>query len=160
MVIKIKDITIASICLALAIIIPQTFHVFQSLGSILLPMHIPVLICGFACGPFLGCVVGFISPFISNVLFSMPSSTMLIQMMAELSVYGLLTGLFRNKNVYLSLVVSMIVGRVINGIMNILLIDSYSLAMWLSISFVKAIPGIIIQLIIVPIIVKSIKHLE
>ena len=76
-------------CLALGVILPQAFHMIPNAGNIFLPMHIPVLICGFICGPFYGLTVGIITPCLSHIIFSMPPAMMLGQMIVELGVYGL-----------------------------------------------------------------------
>lgn len=166
---KTKHLTVASMFLALGIIMPQAFHAIPNAGAIFLPMHIPVLICGFVCGPILGLLVGLITPILSHLIFQMPPTPMLAQMIIELGMYGLMTGIFTNllkiknellKN-YISLISSMILGRIIYGLTNALIFKAgtYSLHIWLTAAFVTAIPGIIIQLILIPIIVKSIKKL-
>lgn len=160
-----KKLTLAGMCLALGVIVPQAFHAIPNAGLIFLPMHIPVLICGFICGPLYGLLNGILTPVISHILFSMPSTVMLGQMIIELGVYGLMTGSLNKfitiKNnflkTYVVLIASMLLGRIIYGLANTLIfkVENYSLGIWLSIAFVTAIPGIIIQLIIVPIIVST-----
>ena len=165
---KTKKLTSAAMCLALGIVLPQAFHVIPNAGSILLPMHIPVLICGFIAGPIYGLIVGFLTPLISHVVFSMPLAFMLPQMLAELSVYGLSAGLFskwihiKNEivNNYIVLILSMIIGRIIYGVLNMLVFKTgeYSLSIWLSAAFITGLPGISIQLLIIPLLVKMIQH--
>lgn len=166
---KTKALTSASMCLALGVILPQAFHMVPNAGSIFLPMHIPVLICGFICGPWYGLLVGFMTPVISHFIFGMPLTIMLGQMIVELSMYGLFTGLFdrlfsiKNEyiNTYVCLILAMVVSRIIYGIMNALFFKAgtYSLAIWLTAAFVTALPGIIIQLIVIPLIVVNAKKL-
>ena len=162
---KIKRLTIASMCLALGIIMPQAFHLIPNAGNIFLPMHIPVLISGFLCGPFYGLLVGLLTPIISHVVFQMPPVIMLGQMIVELGVYGLLTGILNKviniksiilKN-YVVLIISMLIGRIVYGVMNALVFraNDYSFKIWLTMAFVTSLPGIIIQLLLVPIVVKS-----
>lgn len=166
---KTKQITLAAMCLALGVILPQAFHAIPNAGSIFLPMHIPVLICGFICGPLYGLLVGILTPCLSHLIFSMPPVPMLGQMIVELGMYGLCTGLF-NKiikidndiiKIYVVLIVSMLIGRIIYGLANALIFKagSYSLNIWLTAAFITALPGIIIQLILIPIIIKSTKNL-
>ena len=81
---KTKKLTFAAMCLALGVILPQAFHMIPNAGNIFLPMHIPVLICGFICGPFYGLAVGIITPCLSHIIFSMPPAMMLGQMIVEL----------------------------------------------------------------------------
>lgn len=166
---KTKKLTLTAMCLALGIILPQAFHMIPNAGNIFLPMHIPVLICGFICGPFYGLTVGIITPCLSHIIFSMPPAMMLGQMIVELGVYGLCTGLLNQiitinnelLKYYLVLIISMVVGRITYGICNALLFKAgnYSLSIWLSAAFIKGLPGIIIQLVLIPTIVKTIKKL-
>ena len=166
---KTKKLTLTAMCLALGVILPQAFHMIPNAGNIFLPMHIPVLICGFICGPFYGLTVGIITPCLSHIIFSMPPAMMLGQMIVELGVYGLCTGLLNQiitinnelLKYYLVLIISMVVGRITYGICNALLFKAgnYSLSIWLSAAFIKGIPGIIIQLVLIPTIVKTIKKL-
>lgn len=166
---KTKRLTIASMFLAIGVILPQAFHAIPNAGNIFLPMHIPVLLCGFICGPIYGLLVGLLAVIISHLVFSMPPAIMLGQMLVELSLYGLMTGVFtktitiQNKLVknYLTLILSMLIARVVYGILNSLLfkVGSYSLSIWISNAFVTALPGIIIQLLIIPMLVESLKKL-
>ena len=166
---KTKKLTLTAMCLALGVILPQAFHMIPNAGNIFLPMHIPVLICGFICGPFYGLIVGIITPCLSHIIFSMPPAMMLGQMIVELGVYGLCTGLLNQiitinnelLKYYLVLIISMVVGRITYGICNALLFKAgnYSLSIWLSAAFIKGLPGIIIQLVLIPTIVKTIKKL-
>ena len=45
---QVKKLVMAAMCVALGIVLPMAFHTIQNAGSIFLPMHIPVLICGSA----------------------------------------------------------------------------------------------------------------
>ena len=162
---KTKELTVASMCLALGVILPQAFHMVPNAGVVFLPMHIPVLICGFICSPIYAFLVGLLTPFISHIIFQMPPTPMLGQMLIELSVYGLaaslLTRFVKVKNDYLKtyicLILTMIIGRVTYGICNALIFKAgaYSFQIWLTAAFVSALPGIIIQLIVIPIIVVN-----
>ena len=113
-----KKLTLASMCLALGVIVPQAFHAIPNAGTIFLPMHIPVLVCGFICGPLYGLIDGILTPILSNMIFSMPQAPMLGQMVVELATYGLMSGLLNKciniKNIYLKnyvvLISSMIIG--------------------------------------------------
>lgn len=166
---KTKLLTLSSMFLALGIIMPQAFHTIPNAGNIFLPMHIPVLLCGFICGPLYGLIVGILTPTISHLIFSMPTSMILSQMIIELGIYGFSSGLLCNliriqneliKN-YFVLVLSMLLGRFIYGIANALIfkVGSYSFSLWISVAFVTSIPGILIQLILVPFLVKTLNKL-
>ncbi len=159
----------SAMCLAIGIILPQALHAIPNAGAVILPMHIPVLICGFICGPYFGLLNGLLTPLLSHLLFSMPPTPMLGQMIIELGAYGLCSGLFNKvlkfdnellKN-YIVLIISMLCGRLLYGMANALIFKagSYSLKIWLTAAFVTALPGIIIQLLIIPIIVRSVKKI-
>lgn len=73
---------------------------------------------------------------------------------------GALTGLLYRKikwNVYFSLISSMLAGRVVSGVANAVFLGiagkAYGFSAFLTASFVTAIPGIIIQLVAVPLVV-------
>lgn len=159
---KTKELTIASMCLALGILLPQAFHMIPNAGNIFLPMHIPVLICGFVCGPLYALIVGVCTPILSHIVFQMPQTMMLAQMIVELGIYGVSSSLLnkvlniRNEYIksYICLVISMLMGRLTYGILNALIFKAgaYSMEIFLSTAFITSLPGIIIQLLIVPII--------
>jgi uncharacterized membrane protein len=84
----------AGLFLALGLVMPFLTGQIPSLGNKLLPMHIPVLLCGFVCGGPTGLIVGFILPILRSVLFSMPPMyPMAMSMAFELAVYGFVQGL-------------------------------------------------------------------
>ena len=130
-------------------------------------MHIPVLISGYAVGPVYGLICGILTPLLSHLIFSMPPAPVLPSMLCELAVYGLMTGLLNKlikteNNIlkaYLVLIGAMLCGRITYGILNALIFKagSYSLNAWLSAAFVTAVPGIIIQLLLIPILVVRLK---
>lgn len=163
---KSKQITLAGLFVALGLIIPfATAHAVGIPGSILLPMHLPVLLCGFICGPQLGMLCGMVTPVISSLLTGMPPLfPNLVLMFFELSCYGLFSGLFYRKyklNIYLSLIGAMISGRVAYGIVFAVLFNLNggalkALSVWGAAS--TGMPGMVIQLLLVPIIVKALQR--
>lgn len=166
---KIKQLTIAAMCLSIGIIMPQALHAIPNAGNMFLPMHLPTMLCGFICGPVYGMVVGVLSPLLSHFIFSMPSALMLGQMIVELGVYGLVIGLLNKKiNIkkrtikqYVVLLLAMLAGRIAYGILNALIFrfGEYSLSIWLTAAFVTGLPGIIVQLIFVPLLVDTTRRL-
>lgn len=150
--------------IAAALILPQIFHFGfgAAAGKMFLPMHIPVIICGMLIGPFFGAVSGIISPVLSFLVSGMPNSSTLPLMMLELCIYGILAGLVsRRFGSYITLFITITGGRIIN--MLCLYIASFAFMPDLSpaasvyASFIAGIPGIIIQFIIIPPIIKLIK---
>ena len=160
-----RNMVLSAMFIALGVTLPQAFHAVPNAGSVFLPMHIPVLICGYIVGPVYGLIVGLLTPLLSSLLFGMPPAAMLPSMLFELGVYGLTSGLFTriikipNKvvKVYVVLILSMLCGRVTYGVLNALIFraGNYSLQAWLSAAFITALPGIIIQLIVVPAIILA-----
>lgn len=160
---KIKKICICAICIALCYVLPIALHSF-GLGSVLSPMHIPVLLCGLVCGGFYGLFCGIAGPILSSILSGMPPVTMLFTMIPELMVYGLVTALAMKwvrtgkllADVYISLAVAMVLGRVVGGIAKALFIaimatgDAFSIGIWATSYFVGTLPGIVAHLILLP----------
>lgn len=154
-----KTLALTALFIAIGIILPSVFHAFGA-GSVFLPMHIPVLLCGLICGPFWGLAAGIITPILSSMMTGMPPAGILPSMLCELVAYGFFSGLFihmirtsRNiVNLYASLILTMLLGRIIAGILNAIVFKAgaYSLAVWISAMFVQGLPGILIQLTIIP----------
>lgn len=161
-----KELVWAALFLAIGIIIPYIFHVTSLPGQILLPMHIPVLLCGVVLGKKYGVIVGILLPFINSVLLGMPPIyPTAVAMVFELATYGLVTGLlYKDKkyNIFISLIVAMLVGRIVSGIVNYALLtvggSGFVFAAFITSTFVKAVPGVIIQLILIPAILKVLEY--
>lgn len=160
---KTKDLVTASVLLALGIILPMIIHMAGINGSIFLPMHIPVLIGGLIIGSPLGLIIGILSPIINHFLTGMPPVPILWIMLVELPLYGLVSGyLYRKVKMTLlpSLIFSMILGRVGAAIMALVLGKVFGLPIPPIDLYVKgitltALPGIIIQIALIPTIVKA-----
>ena len=158
------NLTGAALCIALGLILPVLCHMVGA-GSVFLPMHIPVLLCGLLFGWQYGAVCGLIVPLLSSLLTGMPPIfPTAAAMMLELCAYGLLTGLFYRKmrwNVYPALICAMLGGRVVSGAANAVFLGMadkpYGFAAFLSASFVQAVPGIIIQIVFIPVIVLALE---
>lgn len=155
----VKRMTMAAVCVALCVVLPIAFHAIPDAGSVFLPMHIPVLICGMICGWPYGFICGLMGPLVSSALTGMPPIAFLPAMMVECGVYGLVSGLMlkfvRTRStygdLYISLVTAMIAGRVVSGIAKALIFTpGLALSAWVTASFVTALPGIVIQLVFLP----------
>jgi len=163
----VKKAIITAACIALCVVLPTAFHAIPNAGSILSPMHIPVLLCGMICGWPMGLLCGIAGPVMSSLITQMPSFAYLPSMLVELAVYGLVTGLamkiIRTGNLYadlyINLLIGMLSGRVIAGICRALIFSggSYSMAAWVSSYFVTAWPGIVLHLILIPAIVIALE---
>ncbi len=156
-----KNLVLAGLFIALGIVLPFITGQIPSIGNMLLPMHIPVLIAGFVLGPKYGLVIGFIVPLLRYMLIGMPPLFPVgIPMAFELATYGFVTGLLYEKlpkkksNVFVSLIVAMIVGRIVWGIASFIVFNArqtaFTIEMFMAGAFLNAIPGIIIQIIIIP----------
>ena len=159
-----RNLVFTALCIAIGLLLPSVFHLFGS-GSQFLPMHLPVLLCGFLCGWPWGAACGLLTPLLSSLLTQMPPIFPTAPaMMLELCTYGILTGIFYRKlhlNVYLALLGAMLGGRVVSGLANALFMGiahvPYGFEMFLTASFVTALPGIIIQLVIIPLLALALQ---
>ncbi len=166
---SVKRICLAAACIALGVVLPSAFH-SVGLGSILSPMHIPVLLCGLICGGTYGLICGIVTPVLSSLITSMPGPTMLISMVPELAVYGLVAGLLVRfvrtgkglADLYIALGGAMILGRVVGGIAKAMFYmgtgEPFTLSMWVTGYFVEAVPGIVCHLILVPVLVLTLER--
>jgi len=163
-----KKIVYAGILIALGLLLPFLTGQIPSIGSRLLPMHIPVLLAGFICGWPYGLLIGFIVPLFRSVLFGMPPMfPTAVAMAFELAAYGAVTGILykilpkKNISVYVSLIVSMICGRIVWGAVSLVLYgikgSAFTWEIFMAGAFVNAVPGIIIQIVIIPVIVIALK---
>ena len=159
-----RKLTYAALFLALAMVLPFLTAQIPEIGSMLSPMHIPVLLCGFLCGWPWGLAVGFIAPPLRSVLFGMPAMFPGAAAMAfELATYGAVSGLLyrmlpRKKwSIYATLITAMIVGRVVWGIARWILAGlsgkGFTWAMFLAGGFTNAVPGIILHIVLIPVLV-------
>ena len=156
---SIKKLTLTSVCGALCVVLPIAFHSIPNAGTIFLPMHIPVLICGMICGWPYGLLCGLMGPLLSSAITGMPPVAMQPDMMVECGTDGAVSGLVLKVlrtgktygDLYIALVVAMIAGRVISGIAKALIFSpGLAMAAWGASSFVTALPGIVIQLVFLP----------
>lgn len=159
-----KRLVSAAMCVALGVVLPLAFHSIPNAGSIFLPMHIPILLCGLLCGWQYGLACGILAPVLSSLITGMPPAAYLPSMLCELAAYGFMSGLLiqyiktgrRFADLYLSLIAAMLVGRVLFGILNALIFQAgnYSFSLFVAAAFVTALPGIVIQLILIPSVVR------
>ena len=161
---QIRKLTYSALFLALAMVLPCVTGQIPEIGSMLCPMHIPALLCGFLCGWPWGLAVGFIAPLLRSVIFGMPAMFPgAVAMAFELAVYGCISGLLyrllpRKKwSVYAVLIISMIAGRIVWGIVRLILAglsgNTFSWALFLAGAFTNALPGIILQIFLIPVLI-------
>ncbi|HWP52125.1 MAG TPA: ECF transporter S component [Clostridia bacterium] len=166
---KTQKMVFSAFFLSLALALPFLTGQIPQIGSMLSPMHIPVLLCGFICGWPAGLAVGFIAPLLRFMLFGMPPLFPTgIAMAFELAAYGAVSGVIFSKikysipMVYATLISAMVAGRFVWGTVRFILAKlcgiNFSLSMFLSGAFITALPGIILQLILIPLIVSAVQR--
>ena len=172
-----KRLVVSALMLALALVLPYFTGGIPASGNLLLPMHLPVLLCGFVCGPVWGLAVGAVAPLLRSLLFGMPPMfPTAVAMAFELAAYGLFTGLFYRLfsarltgstgkkwgALYASLVLSMLLGRVGWGCVMFLLMaasgGAFGMAAFVAGAFSSAWLGILVQLVAVPPIVYALER--
>ena len=163
-----KNMVLAALFLALGLVMPFLTMQVREIGSMLLPMHIPVLVCGFVCGWKYGLLVGFITPLLRSMIFSMPLMfPSAVSMAFELATYGAVVGILyyilrsSKLRIYLSLLVAMFAGRLVWGVVMIILAgmnqSTFSWQMFIGGALINAIPGIILQLVLIPILIFTLE---
>ena len=168
---KIQKLVFAAMFAALAYLLPFLTGQIPEIGAMLCPMHIPVLLCGFLCGWQWGAVVGFAVPLFRSVTLGMPPLFPTAFCMAfELACYGAVCGLLyrylpkKNWAIYASLITAMLVGRIVWGAVMFLCVGmsggSFGIAAFLGGAVTNAIPGIIAQIVLVPILVMLAEKLN
>ena len=163
----IRMLTASAMCLALCLVLPFLTGQIPQIGSALLPMHIPVLLCGYLCGPWWALLVGICAPLLRHLLFGMPPLLTAMAMSAELAGYGAVCGIMYRKfpknltGIYLSLIVAMIAGRILWGIAMVFITgigsNGFTWSLFVAGALTNAIPGIILQLILIPILVSTLR---
>lgn len=165
---NLRNLCLSAMFLALAFVLPFLTGQIPEIGNMLCPMHIPVLLCGFVCGGPWGFAVGLIAPILRSVTIGAPTLfPRAVAMAFELAAYGFFTGLFhkvlpkKKPYIYLSLVLSMIIGRLVWGAAQFCFMGlahtEFSLAKFWAGAVTEAIPGIILQLAVIPVFVMMLK---
>ncbi len=160
-----KKLVYSAMCLALCLVLPFLTGQIPEVGSMLLPMHIPVMLCGYLCGAGWGAAVGACAPLLRHVLFTMPPMPGCISMAFELATYGLLVGVLYRKlgkstrGIYLSLLCAMVGGRLVWGAAQMVILGlsggSFPFSVFLAGAVGTALPGIALQLVLLPVLVRA-----
>lgn len=165
---NVKILVLAALFLALALVLPFLTGQIPEIGSMLCPMHIPVLLCGFFCGWPWGLTVGLTAPVLRSVLFGMPPMfPTALCMSLELAAYGVVSGLLYRKlprsrgSIYISLLSAMVAGRLVWGAARFLCagldVSAFGLSAFWAGAVTTAIPGIVVQIILIPILVMALE---
>ncbi|MBR5229612.1 MAG: ECF transporter S component [Firmicutes bacterium] len=165
----VKDMTVAALCLAIALVLPFLTGQIPTIGSMISPMHIPVYLCAFFCSWQWAALMGFTAPLLRYALFSMPPMPFGIAMAFEMAAYGAVTALVysllprrKKSSIYISMVIAMVCGRAVWGAARMIIAGvtgtEFTWSLFMAGAFVEAIPGIIIHLVLVPVIVMAVKR--
>ncbi len=163
----IKNIVLAALFLGLGLVLPFLTGQIQSIGNMLLPMHLPTFLCGLICGWQYGLTVGFVLPLLRSLLFTMPVMyPAAIAMAFELATYGFTVGFIYSrsrwkciKTLYRAMLVAMVAGRVVWGVAQAILLGfgskAFTVSAFVSGAVLNAVPGIILQLVLIPLIMVA-----
>ena len=158
--VRVLKLTYSALYLAIALVLPFLTGQIPQIGSMLCPMHIPALLCGFVCGWPWGLAVGFISPLLRSVLFGMPD-----MFPTAVAAYGAASGLLyrvlpkKIGSIYAALVLSMIAGRLVWGVARYLLAglahSTFTPSLFLAGAVTSALPGIALHILLIPALVTA-----
>ena len=165
----VKNLVLSALFLALCLVLPFLTGQIPEVGGMLCPMHIPVLLCGFFCHWPWALMVGLVAPVLRSVLFGMPPMfPVAVCMSFELATYGVVSGLLsralpRKKwSVYVALLGAMVAGRLVWGAARFLCAgldpSAFGFAAFFAGAVTTAIPGIIVQILLIPVLVFALQR--
>lgn len=165
---SVKNLVLAAACLALCMVLPFLTGQIPQIGSMLSPMHIPALLAGFLCGPWWALAVGAAAPLLRHVWLGMPPLVTAVAMSFELAAYGCFAGLLYKKlpkktsSIYVALIAAMVLGRVVWGAVMAVISgvtgSAFTWAAFLAGAFTKAVPGIIVHILLIPAVVVALRR--
>lgn len=159
---SIRKLVLSALFLSTGMVLPFFIGQIPTIGKALLPMHIPVLLCGLICGWQWGMSVGFVLPLLRSLLFSFPVIyPNAISMAFELAAYGAVIGLLYMHSkyqcvraLYRCLILAMVAGRLIWGAVMVVLMgldgNHFTGELFLTGALLNALPGITLQLTLIP----------
>lgn len=161
---QLKRLILSALFVAIAILLPLPFHSVPDFGKVFLPMHIPVLLCGFLCGSLYAGLCGVLSVFLSSMITGMPpqNPVVLVPMMLELAAYGILAGImYKKTNAILALITAMIGGRLVLGAATAVILGvsdkPFVFNSFITAAFVTSLPGIVIQIVLIPAVIIALE---
>lgn len=161
------NLTLSAMFAALGLVLPFFTGQIPQFGRMLLPMHLPVFLCGLICGWQYGLVTGFILPIMRYMIFGIPIIFPTgLAMAFELAAYGFTAGYLYGHShwkcvisLYRALIVGMLAGRLVWGMAQMVLLGidgkAFTWQMFAAGAFLNAIPGIIVQLVLIPVIMVA-----
>lgn len=167
---KVKKLAVTAMLFAVGMVLPFFIGQIPAIGKMLLPMHIPVLLCGFIVGWQYGALIGFLLPIVRGLVFGMPPLyPNAVAMAFEMAAYGFVSGYLYSharwqctKMLYISLVTAMLAGRLVWAFAEVILLgiggNTFTWEMFAAGAFLNAIPGIIVQLTLIPLIMVALRR--
>lgn len=159
---KSRKLVLSAMFVTLGMILPFLTGQIKQIGNMLLPMHLPVMLCGLICGPWYGLAAGILTPLLRSAVFGMPYLfPTAVAMALELGTYGGVIGFLYNRSKWKclvallrSMVIAMLCGRIVWGIATALFMgisgDSFTLQAFFAGAVLNAVPGIVLQFILIP----------
>lgn len=167
---NVKKLDVTAMLFAVGMVLPFFIGQIPAIGKMLLPMHIPVLLCGFIVGWQYGALIGFLLPIVRGLVFGMPPLyPNAVAMAFEMAAYGFVSGYLYSharwqctKMLYISLVTAMLAGRIVWAFAEVILLgiggNIFTWKMFAAGAFLNAIPGIIVQLTLIPLIMVALRR--
>lgn len=167
---NVKKLAVTAMLFAVGMVLPFFIGQIPAIGKLLLPMHIPVLLCGFIVGWQYGALIGFLLPIVRGLVFGMPPLyPNAVAMAFEMAAYGFVSGYLYSharwqctKMLYISLVTAMLAGRIVWAFAEVILLgiggNTFTWEMFAAGAFLNAIPGIIVQLVLIPLIMVALRR--
>ena len=163
---KTETLILAALFLAVGVVLPSLTGSIKEIGDSLLPMHLIVMLCGAICGWKYATCVGFVLPFFRSMLFSMPPLyPNAVWMALELATYGFVIGfLYSLRKEYKRWSLFLLAGRIVWGVSKAIFLGvagkPFGFEAFIVGGFLDAIPGILLQLILVPVIVEIVERVR
>lgn len=161
------DLGLALLCVVLGLLLPWAFQWVKNGEQVLLLLHLPVLLCGMLCGPAYGLSCGMLIALLPEFLPGIAGVSLSTGQLWELTIYGFLAGLLTYLlaaappvlNVSVSLLGAMLLGRVFWGLLEAFVFSpGYTWNMWVRESFVVCLPGIVLQLAMIPLVTLALRR--
>ena len=164
----ILNLTISAMLLALAMFLPFLTGQIPQFGRMLSPLHIPAMLAGFILPLPWAVPLAFIIPIVRSLIFSMPPMVpMAVTMAFELATYALVIGLIYKRpaksyfSILIALIPALVIGRIVYALVFFIVMSltagTFNLSAVISGLTVEGLPGVIVQLLIVPPIVLAVE---
>ncbi|MGI5819080.1 MAG: ECF transporter S component [Armatimonadota bacterium] len=172
-----RELSLGGLFIALGIVIPIAFHALGGgrLGPVLLPMYLPVLACAMLVSAPIAAAVGLLTPVLSSAMTGMPPILPTLPVIAvELAVMAAVASVLHRRlrlHALPAVVLALLSGRVVLGLMAVLLVSALPAGMQESLpeimrrppayvvaATVTALPGLALQIVAVPAVVALVER--